>query len=196
MASAADCSGNQSMCPNGVDGVSSTYLQCDSWSGTWQTQSCVTGQVCYANPNKPGTAMCGFPGASTQKRNQAPNSGNTNARQCNGNESKCPNGADGVSATYWQCDNWSGTWQTQTCANGQVCYANPNKPGTTMCGMPGTGGNAGAGQCAGNTAKCVSAGQTGDYLQCESWSGQFKNAACQGGLKCYNNAASTGVYCN
>ncbi|KAJ1938418.1 hypothetical protein EC988_007598 [Linderina pennispora] len=116
-----------------------------------------------------------------------------NAAQCTGNQSMCPNGTDGVSSTYLQCDSWSGTWQTQSCAAGQVCYANPNKPGTAMCGLPGTGGQ---GQCTGNSAKCVSPGQTGAYLQCNAWSGQYQSASCPAGLKCYTGANGSSVFCN
>ncbi|KAJ2001992.1 hypothetical protein GGI02_002998 [Coemansia sp. RSA 2322] len=114
------------------------------------------------------------------------------AQQCSGNGSMCPNNQDGVSNTYLQCNSWSHTYQNAYCPTGQVCYANPNSPGTTMCGLPGTGGS---GKCTGNTAKCVSAGQSGAYQQCENWSGQYVNANCPAGLNCYNNASNTGVYC-
>ncbi|KAJ2613603.1 hypothetical protein H4S08_002109 [Coemansia sp. RSA 1365] len=126
----------------------------------------------------------------------APLAAIASAEQCTGNASKCPNGQDGVSSTYLQCNNWSQQYETANCPGGQVCYANPNNPGTAMCGLPGTGGQPGQGSCKGNTAKCVSSGQTGDYLQCENWSGQYVKAACPGSLKCYNNADGTGVQCN
>ncbi|KAJ2808500.1 hypothetical protein H4R20_000864 [Coemansia guatemalensis] len=116
----------------------------------------------------------------------------TVAQQCADNTSQCPNGQDGVSRTFLQCDSWSHQFVQQNCPAGQVCYANPNKPGTAMCGLPGTGGQ---GKCTGNTAKCVSPGQTGDYLQCESWSGQYVNAKCPSGQKCHNNSSNTGVFC-
>ncbi|KAJ2723636.1 hypothetical protein GGI07_002518 [Coemansia sp. Benny D115] len=114
---------------------------------------------------------------------------------CTGNGSKCPNNQDGVSSTYLQCNSWSHQYDTMACPSGQVCYANPNKPGTAMCGLPNTGGVPGQGTCTGNTAKCSAPGQTGAYLQCENWSGQYVNANCPTGLKCYNNASNTGVYC-
>ncbi|KAI8324888.1 hypothetical protein GQ54DRAFT_255719 [Martensiomyces pterosporus] len=115
------------------------------------------------------------------------------AQTCTGNGSMCPNNQDGVSPTYLQCDSSSGQYVTMNCESGQVCYANPTNPGTAMCGLPGTGGS---GSCTGNVAKCVSPGQTGAYLQCQNWSGQYVNANCPSGLKCYNNASNTGVYCN
>ncbi|KAJ2396609.1 hypothetical protein GGI23_003849 [Coemansia sp. RSA 2559] len=114
-------------------------------------------------------------------------------QQCTGNGSMCPNNQDGVSSTYLQCNSWTKEYVTMNCAAGQVCYANPNSPGTAMCGLPGTGGS---GTCTGNTAKCTSAGQSGAYLQCQNWSGQYVQASCPSGLKCYNNASNTGVYCN
>ncbi|KAJ2760510.1 hypothetical protein IWQ56_004476 [Coemansia nantahalensis] len=114
--------------------------------------------------------------------------------QCTGNQSACPGGVDGVSSTYLQCSG--GQYVSMNCPSGQVCYANPNIPGTAMCGLPGTGGVPGSGSCSGNTAKCVAPGQTGAYLQCENWSHQYVNANCPTGLKCYNNASGTGVYCN
>ncbi|KAI7835005.1 hypothetical protein BX661DRAFT_195561 [Kickxella alabastrina] len=114
---------------------------------------------------------------------------------CEGNVSYCPNGQDNVSLNYFQCNNYSHQYESMACPAGQVCFANPNKPGYAMCGLPGTGGIPSAGKCTGNTAKCVSSGQTGNYSQCENWSGQYVNAACPAGLKCYNNAAGNGVYC-
>ncbi|KAJ2903345.1 hypothetical protein GGI21_004442 [Coemansia aciculifera] len=114
------------------------------------------------------------------------------AQQCTGNGSCCPNGQDGVSSTYLQCNSWSGQYVSMNCAAGQVCYANPNKPGTAMCGLPGTGGS---GTCTGNTAKCTAPGQSGAYQQCQNWSGQYVSASCPAGLNCYNNASGTGVYC-
>ncbi|KAJ1848697.1 hypothetical protein LPJ70_000892 [Coemansia sp. RSA 2708] len=119
----------------------------------------------------------------------------SSAQQCTGNASMCPGNQDGVSSTYLQCNSQSGQYVSQNCAAGQVCYANPNKPGTAMCGLPGTGGQPGQGKCTGNTAKCVAAGQSGAYYQCENWSGQYVNANCPSGLNCYNNAQGTGVYC-
>ncbi|KAJ1835737.1 hypothetical protein LPJ63_000870 [Coemansia sp. RSA 2711] len=113
-------------------------------------------------------------------------------QQCADNTSQCPGNQDGVSSTYLQCDSWTHKFVSQSCPAGQVCYANPNRPGTAMCGLPGTGGS---GKCTGNTAKCVSAGQTGAYLQCNQWSGQYQNASCPAGLKCHNNASNTGVFC-
>ncbi|KAJ2520233.1 hypothetical protein GGI11_002341 [Coemansia sp. RSA 2049] len=125
----------------------------------------------------------------------APLAAVASAAQCTGNGSMCPNNQDGVSSTYLQCNSWSQEYVPMNCASGQVCYANPNKPGTVMCGLPGTGGAPGGGTCTGNTAKCSSAGQTGAYLQCENWSGRYVEASCPGGLKCYNNDSNTGVYC-
>ncbi|KAJ1965747.1 hypothetical protein GGI12_000539 [Dipsacomyces acuminosporus] len=119
-----------------------------------------------------------------------------NGQACTGNGSMCPNNQDGVSPTYLQCNSWSGQYVSQSCPAGQVCYANPNVPGTAMCGAPGTGGTTPPGSCTGNTAKCVSPGQTGEYQQCQNWSGQYVKASCPAGLKCYNNASNTGVYCN
>ncbi|KAJ2782657.1 hypothetical protein H4R18_002135 [Coemansia javaensis] len=113
-------------------------------------------------------------------------------QQCTGNTSKCP-GADGVSPTYLQCNSWNGQYVSMNCPSGQVCYTNPNAPTTAMCGLPGTGGQ---GQCTGNTAKCVSPGQSGDYLQCENWSGKYVSASCPSGLKCYTSAGGNGVFCN
>ncbi|KAJ2163167.1 hypothetical protein GGF46_000096 [Coemansia sp. RSA 552] len=111
--------------------------------------------------------------------------------------SKCPNNQDGVSPTYLQCNSWSHTLVSQNCPTGQVCYANPNKPDTAMCGLPGTGGDPAPGKCTGDTAKCVSpSGQSPAYYQCNRWDGQYQNAQCPNGLKCYNNASNTGVYCN
>ncbi|KAJ2396327.1 hypothetical protein GGI05_001176 [Coemansia sp. RSA 2603] len=118
-----------------------------------------------------------------------------NQQGCNGNGSVCPGNQDGVSSTYLQCDANSHQYVTMACPSGQVCYANPNSPGTAMCGLPGTGGVPGSGSCKGNVAKCSAPGQTGAYLQCENWSGQYVNAQCPAGLKCYNNASNTGVYC-
>ncbi|KAJ2708052.1 hypothetical protein FB645_000161 [Coemansia sp. IMI 203386] len=115
-----------------------------------------------------------------------------NQQGCSGNSSMCPNSQDGVSSTYLQCNSWTQQYVNMACPSGQVCYANPNSPGTAMCGLPGTGGQ---GKCTGNTAKCSSPGQSGNYLQCENWSGQYVQAACPSGLKCYNNDSNTGVYC-
>ncbi|KAJ2613604.1 hypothetical protein H4S08_002110 [Coemansia sp. RSA 1365] len=103
----------------------------------------------------------------------------TVAQQCTDNSSRCPNGQDGISRTFQQCDSWSHQFVQQNCPAGQVCYANPNNPGTAMCGLPGTGDQ---GRCTGNTAKCVSPGLTGDYLQCESWSSQYVSAKCPSGF--------------
>ncbi|KAJ1736279.1 hypothetical protein LPJ61_000063 [Coemansia biformis] len=114
-------------------------------------------------------------------------------QQCTGNASACPNGADGVSPTYLQCSG--GQYVSQSCPSGQVCYANPNSPGTAMCGLPGTGGVPGQGKCTGNTAKCAAAGQTGAYYQCENWSGQYVNDNCPTGLKCYTAPNGVSVYC-
>ncbi|KAJ1648003.1 hypothetical protein LPJ64_000688 [Coemansia asiatica] len=116
-----------------------------------------------------------------------------NQQGCTGNTSMCPNSQDGVSSTYLQCNSWTQQYVTMSCPSGQVCYANPNSPGTVMCGLPNTGGQ---GKCTGNTAKCTAPGQTGAYLQCENWSGQYVSASCPAGLKCYNNDSNTGVYCN
>ncbi|KAJ2001993.1 hypothetical protein H4R26_003836 [Coemansia thaxteri] len=115
------------------------------------------------------------------------------AQQCSGNGSICPNNKDGVSNTYLQCNSWSHQYQSANCPTGQVCYANPNMPGFVMCGLPGTGGS---GTCSGNTAKCAGAsGQGSAYLQCNQWSHQYQNASCPSGLKCFNNASNTGVFC-
>ncbi|KAJ2852655.1 hypothetical protein IWW36_000012 [Coemansia brasiliensis] len=116
-------------------------------------------------------------------------------QQCTGNASMCPNNQDGVSSTYLQCDSWSHKYVSQNCPTGQVCYANPNKPGTAMCGLPGSGGDPDLGKCTGNTAKCAAEGQTGAYYQCNRWSGQYEHANCPSGLKCHNNANHTGVFC-
>ncbi|KAJ1806893.1 hypothetical protein LPJ56_000282 [Coemansia sp. RSA 2599] len=117
------------------------------------------------------------------------------AQQCTGNSAMCPNSQDGVSSTYLQCDSWSKQYVSVNCPGGQVCYANPSKPNTVMCGPPGSGGVPTAGTCTGNTAKCDKPGQTGDYFSCESWSGQYVKNACPAGLKCYNNSSNTGVQC-
>ncbi|KAI8324887.1 hypothetical protein GQ54DRAFT_308871 [Martensiomyces pterosporus] len=102
---------------------------------------------------------------------------------------------DGVSPTYLQCDSWSQTYMPMLCPIGTVCFSNPNRPGTAMCGMPGSGGIPDQGTCSGNTAKCKDPGSTGDYYQCDRWSSQYVNATCPPGLKCHNNTISTGVYC-
>ncbi|KAJ2681708.1 hypothetical protein H4R19_007283 [Coemansia spiralis] len=117
------------------------------------------------------------------------------SQNCTGNTAMCPGHVDGVSQTYLQCNSWSRQYQSASCPAGQVCYANPIAPTTVMCGLPGTGGVPSQGKCTGNTAKCASAGQTGLFYQCESWASQYVRASCPAGLKCYNNAANTGVYC-
>ncbi|KAJ1996604.1 hypothetical protein GGI04_005714, partial [Coemansia thaxteri] len=43
-ASAQQCTGNGSMCPNGQDGVSSTYLQCNSGTQQYVSMNCEAGQ--------------------------------------------------------------------------------------------------------------------------------------------------------
>ncbi|KAJ1859302.1 hypothetical protein GGH12_002307 [Coemansia sp. RSA 1822] len=116
-------------------------------------------------------------------------------QQCDGNVSMCPGNTDGVSQSYLQCNSWSHQYVSQNCPTGYVCYANPKKPTTVMCGLPGTGGVPDQGKCTGNTAKCVASGQTGAYYQCNRWSEQYQNANCPNGLKCYNNASNTGVFC-
>ncbi|KAJ1798343.1 hypothetical protein LPJ59_002565 [Coemansia sp. RSA 2399] len=117
------------------------------------------------------------------------------AEQCNGNVSKCPNNIDGVSPTYLQCNSWTHQYDSASCPAGLVCFANPKSPGNAMCGLPGSGGVPGEGSCTGNTAKCVANGTSGDYYQCNQWSGQYVNAKCPTGLNCHNNASNTGVFC-
>ncbi|KAJ1955499.1 hypothetical protein GGI12_005545 [Dipsacomyces acuminosporus] len=126
----------------------------------------------------------------------APLAALTSAQTCSDNTSICPNNQDGVSPTFLQCDSSSGKYVSMNCPTGQVCYANPTRPGTAMCGLPGTGGVTPPGSCTGNVAKCVSPGQSGAYLQCENWSQRYVNATCPPGLKCYNNPTNTVVICN
>ncbi|KAJ2550176.1 hypothetical protein EV175_004165 [Coemansia sp. RSA 1933] len=115
--SAPQCTGNTSMCPNNEDGVSSTYLQCNSWSQTYETVSCPTDQVCYANPTSPGTVMCGLPGSG----------GVPSAGTCTGNEAKCAN--PGQSGDYFSCEAWSGQYVNNQCPSGLTCYNNQDNTG-------------------------------------------------------------------
>ncbi|KAJ2613510.1 hypothetical protein H4S08_002171 [Coemansia sp. RSA 1365] len=117
------------------------------------------------------------------------------AQQCQGNIAICPNNQDGVSSTYLQCDSWAQTFLSVDCPTGQVCYANPTSPNTIMCAPPGSGGVPTAGTCTGHSAKCASAGQSGEYFSCEPWSGQYVNNSCPSGLTCYDNQQGTGVLC-
>ncbi|KAJ1961393.1 hypothetical protein GGI12_003275, partial [Dipsacomyces acuminosporus] len=103
----------------------------------------------------------------------------------------CPNNQDGVSSTYLQCDSWAQKYVQASCGTGLVCFANPKSPGTVMCAPPGSGGVPTAGTCSGHTAKCVSPGQSGAYLSCEPWSGQYVNSNCPTGLICYNKPNGT-----
>ncbi|KAJ2451542.1 hypothetical protein EV183_003527 [Coemansia sp. RSA 2336] len=118
-----------------------------------------------------------------------------NAQQCTGNTAMCPNGQDGTSPTYLQCNSWSQQYETVNCPQGQVCYANPTAPDTIMCAPPGSGGVPSEGTCEGHTAKCASPGQSGDYFSCEPWSGQYVHNSCPDGLKCYNNSDGVTVIC-
>ncbi|KAJ1736278.1 hypothetical protein LPJ61_000062 [Coemansia biformis] len=116
-------------------------------------------------------------------------------QQCTGNTSKCPNGIDGVSQTYLQCNSWTRQFQPASCPTGQVCFVNPTRPSTVMCGLPGTGTLPAQGKCTDNTAKCASPGTSGVFYQCESWAGLFVQTKCPAGLFCHNNASNTGVFC-
>ncbi|KAJ2467675.1 hypothetical protein GGI03_001428 [Coemansia sp. RSA 2337] len=110
------CSGNDSICPNNQDGVSSTYLQCNSWSQQYMSVDCPTGQVCFASPTTPGTVSCA-----------PPNTGGVpSAGTCSGHEAKCAN--PGVSGDYFSCESWSGQFVNSYCPPGLICY---NK-GTNM----------------------------------------------------------------
>ncbi|KAJ2554241.1 hypothetical protein EV175_002656 [Coemansia sp. RSA 1933] len=112
--SAPQCTGNTAICPNNEDGVSSTYLQCNSWSQTYGTVSCPTDQVCYANPTSPGTVMCAPPGSGS-----VPSAGT-----CTGNEAKCAN--PGQSGDYFSCESWSGQYVNSQCPSGLTCYNKDN----------------------------------------------------------------------
>ncbi|KAJ2703784.1 hypothetical protein H4218_000023 [Coemansia sp. IMI 209128] len=113
-AAAQQCSGNGSICPNNQDGVSPTYLQCNSWSGQYVTMNCAAGQVCYANPNQPGYAMCGLPGTG-------------GSGKCTGNTAKCT--APGQTGAYQQCENWSGQYVNANCPSSLKCYNNASNTG-------------------------------------------------------------------
>ncbi|KAI8324879.1 hypothetical protein GQ54DRAFT_295870 [Martensiomyces pterosporus] len=62
VASAQECTGNTAMCPNNQDGVSSTYLQCNSWSqqyesswsGQYVNSMCPANLTCYNNDSNTG----------------------------------------------------------------------------------------------------------------------------------------------
>ncbi|KAJ2764460.1 hypothetical protein IWQ56_004475 [Coemansia nantahalensis] len=117
------------------------------------------------------------------------------AQQCSGHTAKCPGGTDGVSQTYLQCDSWSHQYVSTSCPAGQVCFANPTAPNTVMCAPPGSGTVPDQGRCTGNTAKCASAGTSGQYYQCESWAGLYVRASCPAGLRCFNGTTAGTVYC-
>ncbi|KAI8324895.1 hypothetical protein GQ54DRAFT_295885 [Martensiomyces pterosporus] len=117
------------------------------------------------------------------------------AQECTGNTAMCPNSQDGVSSNYLQCNSWSQQYESVSCGSNLVCYANPSAQDTIICGPPGSGGVPDAGACTDNMAKCVSSGQSGAYLTCESWSGQYVNSMCPENLTCYDNADNTGVIC-
>ncbi|KAJ1668387.1 hypothetical protein IW140_000215 [Coemansia sp. RSA 1813] len=114
---APQCTGNTAICPNNEDGVSSTYLQCNSWSQTYETANCPADQVCYANPTSPGSIMCAPPGSG----------GVPSAGTCTGNEAKCANA--GQSGEYFSCESWSGQFVKSECPSGLTCYNNKNNTG-------------------------------------------------------------------
>ncbi|KAJ2865321.1 hypothetical protein GGI22_001528 [Coemansia erecta] len=116
-AAVPQCTGNTAMCPNNENGVSPTYLQCNSWSQTYETVNCPTDQVCYANPTSPGTVMCGPPGSG----------GVPSAGTCTGNEAKCAD--PGKSGNYFSCESWSGQYVNNQCPAGLICYNNQDNTG-------------------------------------------------------------------
>ncbi|KAJ1861206.1 hypothetical protein LPJ57_006558 [Coemansia sp. RSA 486] len=115
------------------------------------------------------------------------------AQDCSGNAAICPNGQDGVSQTYLQCDSWAGKYVSASCPDGQVCYANPNIKDVIMCAPPGVGGVPSAGQCTEASTKCADSGKSADYFSCEPWSGQYVSGACPSGLTCYDRKNTPGV---
>ncbi|KAJ2718294.1 hypothetical protein GGI07_005812 [Coemansia sp. Benny D115] len=117
LASGQQCTGNTAICPNSQDGVSSTYLQCDSWAKQYVTVNCPTGQVCYANPSKPNTVMCAPPGSG----------GVPSAGSCTGNTAKCANA--GQTGDYFSCESWSGQYVKTSCPAGLKCYNNQSGTG-------------------------------------------------------------------
>ncbi|KAJ2749823.1 hypothetical protein H4S06_004525 [Coemansia sp. BCRC 34490] len=114
---APQCTGNTAICPNNEDGVSSSYLQCNSWSQTYETVNCPTDQVCYANPTSPGTVMCAPPGSG----------GVPSAGTCSDHEAKCA--AAGQSGSYFSCEPWSGQYVNNECPTGLTCYNNQDNTG-------------------------------------------------------------------
>ncbi|KAJ1644038.1 hypothetical protein LPJ64_004236 [Coemansia asiatica] len=118
---AQECSGNAAICPNNQDGVSQTYLQCDSWAGKYVTASCPADQVCYANPNVKDTIMCAPPGVG----------GVPSAGQCTEASTKCAD--SGKSGKYYSCEPWSGQYVDGACPSGLICYDRKNKPGVVDC---------------------------------------------------------------
>ncbi|KAI9501808.1 hypothetical protein GGI25_000304 [Coemansia spiralis] len=112
-----ECTGNTAICPNNEDGVSSTYLQCDSWAQKYISVNCPTDQVCYANPVSAGTIMCAPPGSG----------GVPSAGSCTGHEAKCAD--PGKSADYFSCEPWSGQYVKDACTSGLICYNNQNNTG-------------------------------------------------------------------
>lgn len=114
MVSAQQCSGNTAMCPDNKDGVSPTFLQCNSWSHQYVSQNCPAGLFCYANPNKPGSVVCDYPGREGQGK-------------CTGNTAKCK--SPGASGDYLQCDRWAHRYVNAKCPNGTICYNNKTNTG-------------------------------------------------------------------
>ncbi|KAJ1725527.1 hypothetical protein LPJ53_000342 [Coemansia erecta] len=115
--SAQQCSGNTAICPNHQDGVSSTYLQCDSWAKKYITVACPSGQVCFANPKTPNTVMCAPPGSG----------GVPSAGTCTGNTAKCA--SPGQSGDYFTCESWSGQYVKTSCPAGLKCHNNASNTG-------------------------------------------------------------------
>ncbi|KAJ2554240.1 hypothetical protein EV175_002655 [Coemansia sp. RSA 1933] len=112
------CNGNTAMCPNNDDGVYSTYMQCNSWSHTYETINCPTGQVCFADPTSPGAIICAAPGSG----------GVPSAGICSGNEAKCA--APGNSGNYYSCQSSSHHYVNDQCPSGLTCYDNGD---TVIC---------------------------------------------------------------
>ncbi|KAJ1844347.1 poly(U)-specific 3'-to-5' RNA exonuclease [Coemansia sp. RSA 2703] len=117
ISSAQECSGNAAICPNNQDGVSSTYLQCDSWAGTYITVNCPAGQVCFASPTKPNVISCAPPDTGS-----VPSAG-----ECSTAYAKCAD--SGKSGTYYSCETWSGKFVNSECPTGLICYNRKNTPG-------------------------------------------------------------------
>ncbi|KAJ2163173.1 hypothetical protein GGF46_000102 [Coemansia sp. RSA 552] len=116
-AHAQQCTGNSAICPNNQDGVSPSYLQCDSWSQTYISVDCPSGQVCYANPISPDTIMCGPPGSG----------GEPTAGTCEGHTAKCA--VNGQGSDYFSCEPWSGQYVHNSCPAGLTCYNNQEGTG-------------------------------------------------------------------